>query len=89
MQYIDKSQLFILFRYSNLTPSLPPWRGALYASPSLVFFCLLLKIFGGNPFLKILDLANLFVANAPMKKEEKKDLSHSKHLKYRSNGREG
>ena len=36
-----------------------------YAPPSLVFFYLL-KISWGNPHLKILDLANLFVADAPI-----------------------
>jgi len=32
-------------------------------------FCLLLKISLGNPYLKILYLANIFVADASMKKE--------------------
>ena len=36
--------------------------------PSLSF-CLLLKFIMRHPYLKILDLANLFVANAPMKKK--------------------
>ena len=44
--------------------------GALYAPPSLAF-CLLLKISWGNPYLKILDLANLFVADAPMKNKSR------------------
>ena len=44
--------------------------GALYAPPSL-FLCLLLKISWDNPYLKILDLANLFVADVPMKKKKK------------------
>ena len=39
--------------------------GALYAPPSIAF-CLLLKISWGNQYLQILDLANLFVADAPM-----------------------
>ena len=48
------------------------WRGGgLYAHPSLAFY-LLLKIILRHPYLKILDLANLFVANAPMKKKPKK-----------------
>ena len=45
--------------------------GALYAPPSL-FLCLLLKISWDNPYLKTLDLANLFVADVPMKKKIKK-----------------
>ena len=44
--------------------------GALYAPPSLAF-CLLLKIILRHPYLKILDLANLFVADAPMKKKSR------------------
>ena len=43
--------------------------GALYA-PSSLDFCLLLKIILRHPYLKILYLANLFVADAPMKKNE-------------------
>ena len=46
---------------------LKPWGGALYA-PSLSF-CLLLKIIMRHPYLKILDLAKLFVADALMRKE--------------------
>ena len=34
-----------------------------------LFFCSLLKISLRNPYLKILDLAKLFVADAPMKKK--------------------
>ena len=37
--------------------------------PSLSF-CLLLKIIMRHPYLKILDLANLFVADAPTKKNQ-------------------
>ena len=36
--------------------------------PSPLAFCLLLKIILRHPYLKILDLANLCVADAPMKK---------------------
>ena len=32
-----------------------------------LFFCPLLKISFGNPFLKILDLKRLFIADGPMK----------------------
>ena len=45
--------------------------GALFPPPSL-YFCLLLKIIIWHQYLKILDLANLFVADAPMKKKNKK-----------------
>ena len=45
--------------------------GALYAPPPLAF-CILLKIIVRHPYLKILDLANLFVADAPKKKKIKK-----------------
>ena len=38
--------------------------------PLSISFCLLLKIILKHPYLKILDLANLFVANAPMKKNQ-------------------
>ena len=44
--------------------------GALFAPPSLSF-CLILKIIFRHPYLKILDLASLFVADAPMKKIKK------------------
>ena len=47
----------------------PMGGGALYA-PSSFAFCLLLKIILRHPCLKILDLANLFVADAPMKKNQ-------------------
>ena len=53
---------------------LKPWGGGrctAYAHPSLSF-CLLLKIIMRHPYLKILDLANLFVADAPMKIKIKK-----------------
>ena len=42
----------------------------LYAPPFLPF-CFLLKISLGDPYLKILDLANLFVAVAHIKKIKK------------------
>ena len=45
--------------------------GALYA-PTSFSFCLLLKIIMRDQYLKILDLANLFVADATMKKQIKK-----------------
>ena len=38
--------------------------------PPSLSFCLLLKIFIRHPYLKILYLANLFVADAPMKKNQ-------------------
>ena len=44
--------------------------GALYDPPSLSF-CLLLKIIFRHPYLKTLDLVNLFVADAPMKKKSR------------------
>ena len=40
-------------------------------NPSLPSFCLLLKIIMRHPYLKILDLVNLLVANAPMKKKSR------------------
>ena len=57
--------------------------GALYAPSSL--FCLLLKISQDNSNLKILDLANLFVDDSPIKKKKKisESLSQST-LKYGS-----
>ena len=45
-------------------------------------FCPLLNINLGNPYLKILDLAKLFIADAPMKK--KIFLSPQSTLKYKS-----
>ena len=45
--------------------------GALYA-PHPVVFCPLLKKSSGNPYLKILDFSQLFIADAPMKKNPKK-----------------
>ena len=45
-----------------LTPS-PMGRGAL----PLVVFCPLLKKSSGNPYLKILDFSQLFIADAHMK----------------------
>ena len=40
--------------------------------PHLLFFCPLLKIALGNPYLKILELTKNFVADAPMKTKFKK-----------------
>ena len=56
--------------------------GALYTPPSLSF-CLLLKIIIRHPYLKILDLANLFIANAPMKNKSRNLVlpPHSEHFK--------
>ena len=36
-----------------------------------VVFCPLLKKSSGNPYLKILDFSQLFIADAPMKKKSK------------------
>ena len=54
-------------------------------SSQVPIVCLLLKNIMRHPYLKILDLANLFVADAPMKKKSKIILlpSHST-LKYGS-----
>ena len=51
--------------------------------PPSLSFCLLLKIIMRHIYLKILDLANLFVADAPMKKKIKKFSSTplSEHFK--------
>ena len=53
--------------------------------PSLSFF-LLLKIIMMHPYLKILDLANLFVADADMKKKSRNLVIHPSQgtLKYGS-----
>ena len=58
---------------------------ALYAPPSLAFY-LLLNISSGNPYLKIFDIANLFVADAPTKKKNSITPSQST-LKNRSKNR--
>ena len=52
-------------------------------------FCPLLKISFVNPYLKILDLAKLFVANAPIEKNNtKKSFTSSQiTLKYGSKNR--
>ena len=42
--------------------------GDVHTPPSL-FLCLFLKISLGNTYLKILDLANLFVADVPKKRK--------------------
>ena len=44
-----------------------------------VFFCTLLKKSSGNPYLKIIDYSQLFIADAPMKKTNPKFLIY--HLK--------
>ena len=60
---------WIFIFHSFLNPLNHGGRGeALYAPPSLAF-CLLLKSFFRHPYLKILDLTNHFVADAPMKKK--------------------
>ena len=46
--------------------TLQPVGGALYA-PTPVVLCLLLKKALDNPYLKILDIPQLFVADAPIK----------------------
>ena len=43
-----------------------------FLNPSALVFVLLLKTILRHPYLKILDLANLFVADAPMNKKIKK-----------------
>ena len=53
-----------------LTPSS---RDCTHYAPPSIFLCLLLKVSWDNPYLKILDLANLFVADVPMKKINKKN----------------
>ena len=46
-----------------------PWGGGgAVGPPPCLGFCPLLKISFRNPYLKILDLSKLFVADAPMKK---------------------
>ena len=54
-------------------------------NPSLVFFAFYSKISGSNSYLKILGLANLFVADTPMKK--KSFTSSQSTLKYLSKKR--
>ena len=45
--------------------------GALYAPP--VVFCPFLKKSSGNPYLKILDISQLCIADAPMKTKKQKN----------------
>ena len=45
--------------------------GDVRRTPPLWFFCPLLKKSSGNPYLKILDFSQLFIADAPMKKKSK------------------
>ena len=57
-----------------------------------LLLCPLLKISLGNPYLKILDLTKLFVADAPMKKKKEKKFSFTPSqstLKYGSKNRPG
>ena len=63
-------------------------RCTVYAPPSLVY-CLLLKIILRHSYLKILDLANLFIADTTMnkKKQEIQFYSPQSTLKYRSKNR--
>ena len=56
----------------SLNPLKHEGGGALYVPPPPLFFCLLLKISWGNLYLEILDLASLFVADAPIYKEKEK-----------------
>ena len=74
MYLAGKSSLCAQFSNLQVTSQpLKPWGGGrctVYAPPSFSF-CLLLKIIMRHPYLKILDLANLFVADAPMKKIKK------------------
>ena len=46
-------------------------RGVTVRPPPSLFFCPLLKISLGNPYLKIIDLTKLFIADASMKKKIK------------------
>ena len=45
-------------------------QGGTAPPPPPLFFCPLLKISLGNPYLKILELTKLFIADAPIKKIE-------------------
>ena len=75
--------------YLCLSP-LSHWGGAGgRCTPPSLPFCLLLKIIMRHPYLKILDLVNLFVADAPMKKKSRNlVLPHSQStLKYGSENR--
>ena len=47
------------------------WGGGRFTPPSPLVYCTLLKISLGNSYLKTRDLAILFVADAPMKKNSK------------------
>ena len=53
------------------------------------FCCPLLKISSGNPYQNILEIAQLFVADAPMKKKSIKSCfpPSQRHFKYRSENR--
>jgi len=45
--------------------------GGAVRPPLPCFFCPLLKIPLDNPYLKIVDIKKLFIADAPMKKNQK------------------
>ena len=53
-----------------LLPPSPMRGGGMYAPPPSLVFCPLLKLSVGIPYLKILNLAKLFVADAPMKQKK-------------------
>ena len=61
----------ILDSVPYLTPQ--PMGGGVVYAPSCLRFFPLLKISVVNPYLKILDLAKLFVADAPIKKNREKN----------------
>ena len=48
------------------------WGGGTVGPPLSLVFPPVLKISLGNPYLKILDLTKLFIADAPMKKKNQK-----------------
>ena len=58
--------------------------GSCRSLPALIF-CPLLKIFLVNPYLKILDLAKLFVADSPIKKIEEKNSFTPSQINLKSN----
>ena len=61
----------------------------MYAPPPCYDFCTLLKLSLGKPYLKILDLSILFVADAHMKNKEQFSFTSSHSiLKYGSENHE-
>ena len=70
---------FIKFKLI-LNPATHGGGGSCRPLPALVS-CPLLKISLVNPYLKILDLAKLFVANAPIKQKYKKKQFYPDHFK--------